>query len=92
MNENIITKNSQINRHPENSWRRLSKGHVRVDRAFLLLFMLLSMASSCQESKMSENTPGAELPWHRRNTPWKYMMVRWLAGITRSVLDRFMEF
>ncbi|WP_343556884.1 DUF2931 family protein [Sphingobacterium sp.] len=54
MNEIIITKNSQINRHPENSWRRLSKGHVRVDRAFLLLFMLLSMASSCQESKMSE--------------------------------------
>lgn len=54
MNEIKIAKNSQINLQLENGEQRLSKRYVCIDKAFLLLFMLLSVVSSCQESKMNE--------------------------------------
>lgn len=54
MSEIKIAKNSQMNLHAESRWRGSGKKPVCIDKAFLLLFMLLSIASSCQESKMNE--------------------------------------
>ncbi|MDR2275046.1 MAG: DUF2931 family protein [Sphingobacterium sp.] len=54
MSEINIAKNSQTDLQAEKRWQKLSKRHVSIDKAFLLLFMLLSVVSSCQESKMNE--------------------------------------